>query len=497
MANIKGTQVKDLPLSDNIIGSDVLIKQNINTRQTQSFTAQTLSNYARQELDIDTIEDNIENLQTRTTNIEKKGLFGVWSADATYGLYAIVRKNNTYWISLQDNNTNHDPEELNSEWWELFQIGGGGEREVGTMFFSIVPPAGLDENPARVFELNTKPEDDPIDLTLYPDLRVFAVDLEVRYPSLFVDRQTWISTYNSTKFGQCPFFCWGNANKQSIYLPSIKDVTGKGTPFTVQKQEVPTGTMTAMTLINYMQLDGAFTASGEDGYTGGNGFTEIRGRNFTYDPQKAGDNTFNANGSDNKIEAIVGRWYIQAVAPKTPMPTLFDFKDSVSSVQDLPQASSNKSNIYLVDNATDGGLYLSDGSTWNLIMEPASIVNLTSLVNRVATLESLPHIIYSNYTVKPYYEVLSNGMCRQWSMADPSDTSSAYTTDTTFSFAIPYKNTGYLLKNVGFDVRNVGEQLVTLSTTGFTTSSLRTASGTRCWEAYGEVDLEQISDYIL
>ena len=151
----------------------------------------------------------------------------------------------------------------------------------------------------------------------------------------------------------------------------------------------------------------------------------------------------------------------------------------------------------MVDNATDGGLYLSDGSTWNLIMEPASIVNLTSLVNRVATLESLPHIIYSNYTVKPYYEVLSNGMCKQWSIADPSVIGSSYTENTTFSFAIPYKNTGYLLYPVGFDVRDVGSQRVTLSTTGFTTSSLSTPCGTRCWVAYGEVDLSQISDYIL
>ena len=112
-------------------------------------------------------------------------------------------------------------------------------------------------------------------------------------------------------------------------------------------------------------------------------------------------------------------------------------------------------------------------------------------------LENFPHIIYSNYTVKPYYEVLSNGMCKQWSIADPSVIGSSYTENTTFSFAIPYKNTGYLLYPVGFDVRDVGSQRVTLSTTGFTTSSLSTPCGTRCWVAYGEVDLSQISDYIL
>lgn len=492
MANIKGTQVKDLPISEAIIESDVFVKQNTTSRQTQSFTAQTLSNYARQELDIDTIEDNIEDLQTRTTNIEKKGLFGVWSADATYGLYAIVRKNNTYWISLQDNNTNHDPEELNSEWWELFKIGGGGEREVGTMFFSIVPPAGLDENPARVFELNTKPEDDPIDLTLYPDLRVFAVDLEVRYPSLFVDRQTWISTYNSTKFGQCPFFCWGNANKQSIYLPSIKDVTGKGTPFTVQKQEVPTGTMTAMTLINYLQLDGAFTASpASSGYTGGNGFGEIRGRNFTYDPQIAGDNTFNANGSDNKIEAIVGRWYIQAVAPKTPMPTLFDFKGSVSSVQDLPQASSNKSNIYLVDNATDGGLYLSDGSTWNLIMEPASIVNLTSLVNRVTTLEQNIKIIMQKLPTNEdttWYKLYSNGWCEQGGTLGTLPATTTTYRDTVI-FNVPFVDRNYTLLP-GEHNTGTGEYPVYNGKTA--TSFDIEYKGYCCWFACGLVDVSLI-----
>jgi len=123
--------------------------------------------------------------------------------------------------------------------------------------------------------------------------------------------------------------------------------------------------------------------------------------------------------------------------------------------------------------------------------------DIANIVNRIATLENLPHIIYSNYTVKPYYEVLSNGMCRQWSFPDPAHTESTYTTNRTFSFTIPYKNTGYLLKNIGFDVHCIGEQLVTLTTTGFTTSSLSTPSGTRCWEAYGEVDLEQISNYIL
>ena len=439
----------------------------------------------------------LETISSYSERIKELGLFYTWSGDVNYSEHAIVRKNNTYWISLQDNNTNHDPEELNSEWWELFQIGGGGERKVGDVFWSdhlIHYENG--ETPRAI-----KADGSLLNLTLYPDFKDYLIKLETTNPDQFAtDYASWEAEKNATKLGQIGKYCWGDANKQSVYLKSIINVTGyldNTEDTTIQKQEVPTGTMTAMTLVNYMQLNGAFTASGEDGYTGGNGFTEIRGRNFTYDPQKAGDNTFATNGENVREESVKGIYYIQVMSDKTPSPTLFDFKGSVASVQDLPQASSNKSNIYLVDNATDGGLYLSDGSTWNLIMEPASIVNLTSLVNRVATLESLPHIIYSNYTVKPYYEVLSNGMCRQWSMADPSDTSSAYTADTTFSFAIPYKNTGYLLKNVGFDVRNVGEQLVTLSTTGFTTSSLRTASGTRCWEAYGEVDLEQISDYIL
>ena len=122
--------------------------------------------------------------------------------------------------------------------------------------------------------------------------------------------------------------------------------------------------------------------------------------------------------------------------------------------------------------------------------------DIANIVNRIATLENRPHLIYSNYATRPYYEVYSNGMCRQWSMPDANQSSSAFTENTTINFAIPYKNTKYLLYPVGFDVSNVGAQQVSLSTTGFTTSSMITPCGTRCWVAYGEVDLSQISNYI-
>ena len=287
-----------------------------------------------------------------------------------------------------------------------------------------------------------------------------------------------------------------------MYLKSIINVAGyldNTEDTTIQKQEVPTGTFVASSSV-YGSNTGAFVKNAEQasGYNAETSSSQATNpRKYTYDPQLAGDNTFATNGENVREESVKGIYYIQVMSDKTPSPTLFDFKGSVASVQDLPQASSNKSNIYLVDNATDGGLYLSDGSTWNLIMEPASIVNLTSLVNRVATLENSPRIIYHHYSSAPYYEVYSSGMCRQWGFEPGATPSFDYTTNTTIGFQIPYINTDYLLSFVGFDVAYTGAQQVQKTTAGFTTTSLSANSGTSSWESYGMVDLSTIEDNLV
>ena len=72
MANFRGTQIKNLPLSQAINDDDVFPKQSTSTNKTTHFTTQALVGFTRTKLDIDTIEANIEQLQDDVETIVAK-----------------------------------------------------------------------------------------------------------------------------------------------------------------------------------------------------------------------------------------------------------------------------------------------------------------------------------------------------------------------------------------------------------------------------------------
>lgn len=45
---------------------------------------------------------------------------GVWDANTVYDIANTVQYNGSTYISLNDNNSNHSPDESNSQWWEVF-----------------------------------------------------------------------------------------------------------------------------------------------------------------------------------------------------------------------------------------------------------------------------------------------------------------------------------------------------------------------------------------
>lgn len=45
---------------------------------------------------------------------------GVWDANTVYDIANTVQYNGSTYISLKDNNSNHSPDESNSQWWEVF-----------------------------------------------------------------------------------------------------------------------------------------------------------------------------------------------------------------------------------------------------------------------------------------------------------------------------------------------------------------------------------------
>lgn len=45
---------------------------------------------------------------------------GVWDANTVYDIANTVQYNGSTYISLKDNNSNHQPDEANSQWWEVF-----------------------------------------------------------------------------------------------------------------------------------------------------------------------------------------------------------------------------------------------------------------------------------------------------------------------------------------------------------------------------------------
>ena len=289
-------------------------------------------------------------------------------------------------------------------------------------------------------------------------------------------------------------------NESYVLLPAIKYIAGiidadNHTP-TIQKQEVPTGTFVASSSV-YGSNTGAFVKNTEQvsGYNAETDGTQATNpRKYTYDPQLAGDNTFATNGKNVETEAVEGYFYIQLLAPTAETPTTYPFVDAVQTINDLPVADeNNKGCIYLVQDATNGGFYISNGYNWLKFEETGTLINIANLANKVNVLEQNAKI-YSNYTTAPYYEVYANGMCKQWDFDPTASSGTTFTMNKTFTFTIPYIDTAYQLLGVGFNVAYAGRQGVTKRTTGFTTASQHANCGTDGWMSYGMVDLEQISN---
>ena len=60
------------------------------------------------------------------------------------------------------------------------------------------------------------------------------------------------------------------------------------------------------------------------------------------------------------------------------------------------------------------------------------------------------------------------------------------TANKTITFLKPFSDTNYTLVGPGFYIANAGAQIITKTTTGFTTSSDTNLTGTRYWEAKGQ-----------
>ena len=60
-----------------------------------------------------------------------------------------------------------------------------------------------------------------------------------------------------------------------------------------------------------------------------------------------------------------------------------------------------------------------------------------------------------------------------------------YTANKTINFLKPYTSTNYTLVSVGLKIDGVGQQLISKTTNGFTTTSNQRESGTESWYACG------------
>lgn len=70
MAEAKGTQILNLPLSEQIDkDNDLLIKQNQDTNKTESFTPETLSDFVKEEIELVRINNDLDDLQDQITEM--------------------------------------------------------------------------------------------------------------------------------------------------------------------------------------------------------------------------------------------------------------------------------------------------------------------------------------------------------------------------------------------------------------------------------------------
>lgn len=78
-----------------------------------------------------------------------------------------------------------------------------------------------------------------------------------------------------------------------------------------------------------------------------------------------------------------------------------------------------------------------------------------------------------------FYSLYSDGWCVQGNYG------SQLTKNASITFLLSYKDTNYILEGVGFTIENIGNQLVTKTTSGFTTSSDTANCSTNWWKASG------------
>jgi len=72
MGEERGTQILNLPVSEEIVDGDLLIKQNSETNRTENFSPTTLSNFVKKEIEFTRINSDLNNLQTQIDSIVSK-----------------------------------------------------------------------------------------------------------------------------------------------------------------------------------------------------------------------------------------------------------------------------------------------------------------------------------------------------------------------------------------------------------------------------------------
>lgn len=72
MSEERGTQILNLPVSEEIVGSDLLVKQNSETNRTENFSPAILSNFVKKEIGLTKINSDLNDLQSQIDGIIAK-----------------------------------------------------------------------------------------------------------------------------------------------------------------------------------------------------------------------------------------------------------------------------------------------------------------------------------------------------------------------------------------------------------------------------------------
>ncbi len=348
------------------------------------------------------------NIQNYINSMMMGGSCLLWNSKIPYNKNAIVtyERNGalSLHLSLINDNKGNDPFETENVAWAVFSAGGsggGGGREIGEIVWMDHEIHYEASETPKLIKANGQ----LLQLDKYFDFRQYLLNLELTNPNQFANSyDEWLTERQKSCFddslgltGQINKYCWGDAEKNSVYMKCIYDITGliRDSNNEIQKQEVPTGSLGDMlgniNAVSDLNPTGAFTVETSQQLGASHSATDAYVK-YTYDPQKAGGECKNyaENGKNVRQEAVKGYFYIQAMGLKTQNVTMFSFAGTVDTFDELPDPTGAKNKMFYVKEEEKHGYYASNGDKWCYITDSYHEIETAFTVGTIVEMFNQP-----------------------------------------------------------------------------------------------------------